>query len=616
MSKTPRAITSRRRSKRIVFLVSALTILALFVFYKSAPHTKTVSYYQSHKSELPDKTPHSEHALETSVRKDKTALRKKNRESVPPKSPNEAERLKKLQTFFQNYFKLLAENKPKHLIFNPRDKTPKVDKPREYGDSGIVNIAIHDHGEKFPLLSEAYLNDSLKLDYDFVQDMKKSHANVVAGIPTDFPPDVYKGTGIAFIGGNKFSWLSLLSIENLRQTGSTVPVELIIPFPEDYEVELCQEILPKLNAKCVLLSDVIGEEVLRKAELKGYEYKALALVASSFENVLLVDSDNVIIKNPDVLFLSEPFISTGMVMWPDFWKRVTHPQYYEIAGIELGDKWIRNGIDTYTDPSKYSTGEEDPNSGIPLHDRAGAIPDGSTESGQILVNKKTHSQAILLSIYYNVYGQDFYYPLFAQGAYGEGDKETFLGAVNFYKLPFYQVKKSVDVTGYWKPDNVYQGCGMLQYDPTIDYKLLQTYLEEENASQGSEDSWLKKAFKGEKYDPAKLEKRFTKRNSRVMFVHANFPKLDPAGLKFNNMLFLNGDPEKRVRFYQDQSGLTFDFELRQWRIIKKYFCDRAVFFNYLSGFEADSGKEYCEFVKKELAFLEDTTDWIDLHKLD
>ncbi|AOA63794.1 hypothetical protein KP2612_003888 [Komagataella phaffii] len=539
--------------------------------------------------------------------------------NFPKRSPQREKSLVELRKFYKNVLSIIINNKPAMPIENPRDPTPNENAlKRKFGKSGIINIALHDTDPSLPILSEAYLRDSLQLSPSFIASLSKSHSAVVKAFPPSFPANAYNGTGIVFIGGQKFSWLSLLSIENLRKTGSKVPVELIIPFAHEYEPQLCEEILPKLNATCVLLQETVGIDLLKSGHLKGYQFKSLALLASSFEQVLLVDSDNIIVENPDPIFDSEVFQRTGLVLWPDFWRRVTHPDYYKIAGIKLGSERVRHVVDSYTDPSLYTSSSEDPFTDIPLHDREGAIPDGSTESGQILISKTKHCQTILLSLYYNFFGPDYYYPLFTQGASGEGDKETFLAAANYYKLPFYNIKKGVDVIGYWKPDqSAYQGCGMLQYDPIVDYQNLQTFLKTHKGSRvnkleqseldkpGLLSRLIPKFFFRKTFDEHQLQSHFTKDRSKIMFIHSNFPKLDPFGLKLHNYLFVDQDTHKpRIRMYADQTGLSFDFELRQWIIIHEYFCEYPDFnLKYLENANVKP-QDLCMFIKEELNFLQ------------
>ncbi|GMG40425.1 unnamed protein product [Ambrosiozyma monospora] len=551
-----------------------------------------------------------------------------------PKSREDLVREKKLQEYFKNLIQIIKQNKPRagfELTSGARiiGSEDEFIFDRKYGSSGIINVAVHDHGQNFPILSESYLSKGLKIPVELSKELEKSHMFVVQELPNTYPEDLYHGEGIVMVAGGKFSWLALLSIENLRLVGSQLPVEVIVPTEKEYEKELCEVTFPKLNAKCLLLSDMLPEIKNSKLNIGGYQYKSMALLASSFEKVLLLDSDNIAVSNPDPLFNSEPFTKTGMVLWPDFWRRVTHPDYYKIIDKQLGSKRVRNLHDEVTPSHFYSTGKEDPINSIPLHDREGTIPDGSTESGQLLVNKKSHMMSLQLAFYYNFYGPRHYYPLLAQGSSGEGDKDTFYAAAHYFNHTVYQVKKAVDSIGYWNDQNTrYVGVGMIQYDPISDYDNLNHYetwlykRQQESRAQRKQQQQQQhrgffeslkhllvdreNQFDGSVYNEHTFPDYFTKSKSKPLFVHANIPKLDPVTLRKEKRLF---DPvtNHRVRLYKDQPRtLGFDFELRQWKLFERYFCEEGITLSYLK-IAGVSSSDYCEFIHSEIEFLEKTT---------
>lgn len=94
-------------------------------------------------------------------------------------------------------------------------------------------------------------------------------------------------------------------------------------------------------------------------------------------------------------------------------------------------------------------------------------PTGTTESGQILVSKRKHAKTLLLAAYYNTYGPDFYYPMLSQGAHGEGDKETFASAAEYFGAPYHRVKTMVKTLGFINKDrgSTFKHLVMIQHDP-------------------------------------------------------------------------------------------------------------------------------------------------------
>lgn len=524
-------------------------------------------------------------------------------------------RLDPIKKMFADLLPIITASAPKlgYQLQNEKDigirrgkfRLSKKIFPRTYGRNGVVNIAVHDTSDNFPILSKDFLNDCLYLPTDMFEVLKRSHEYFVSHIPESYAPKTYSGEGIVFIGGGKFSWLSLLSIENLRSAGSKLPIEVMIPQPEEYEPQLCETILPRLNAKCLLLYDIFPDIMSPDKKnkdgtgfkLTGYQYKSLSLLASTFEKVLFLDSDNIPVLNPDVLFHSEPFTSHGMILWPDFWRRVTHPMFYDLAGFNITERRVRNLMDKVTPPEVYTTGNEDPDTEIPLHDREGAIPDLSTESGQIIVDKKIYFKALLLSFYYNVYGPRHFYPLFSQGGNGEGDKETFIAASVYYNLPVYMMNKPVGVVGHWSDDD-YEGVGMIQYDPIID-KINEDHYKNEILRRISEE--------GENFHYGKMDffNYLNDAEARPMFFHSNYPKLDPISLFAENKLV---DPNgNQWRMYSDQPDIGFDFELKQWQLINKYFCSQDEPFEMKYLHDANvSMEKLCRAIESRLDFLYST----------
>ncbi|KAH3688484.1 hypothetical protein WICPIJ_000533, partial [Wickerhamomyces pijperi] len=90
---------------------------------------------------------------------------------------------------------------------------------------------------------------------------------------------------IPFIGGEKYSWLSLLSIKSLRSFGCNLPIEMVTPDANEYELEFCEELLPSLGGNCIVMEDVFGKELKTTLKFGGYQSKQLAIMASSSDEV-------------------------------------------------------------------------------------------------------------------------------------------------------------------------------------------------------------------------------------------------------------------------------------------------------------------------------------------
>ena len=245
---------------------------------------------------------------------------------------------------------------------------------------------------------------------------------------------LFSGTGIVTVAGGSYFAPAILSIRMLRKTNSTLPVQVFLRNKAEYEKKICQEVLPALNAECFVIQDHLRRN--NPVKVEHYQLKVLAILFSSYESVLYLDSDCMALLDPRELFDSEPFRSTGLVLWPDYWIATEDPVFYNIAGS-----------------SSFPKG----------------LPARSSEAGQLLISKQTHLSTLILASYYNIYGPGIYYPILSQGAAGEGDKETFLAAAVVLKRSYYRVRHRLGTVGYREADRKFHGTAMLQYHPADDY---------------------------------------------------------------------------------------------------------------------------------------------------
>ncbi|GMF65764.1 unnamed protein product [[Candida] boidinii] len=175
-----------------------------------------------------------------------------------------------------------------------------------------------------------------------------------------------------------------------------------------------------------------------------------------------------------------------------------------------------------------------------FHDFKGTIPNPTSESGMVMVNKIEHAETLLLILYYNIYGPDFYYPMITQGGAGEGDKDTFIAAAYALNKKVYQVKQGMSFIGYH--EDGFHSKALGQWDPTTPREL------------NTDD-------KGE-----------------VLFMHCSYPKLYPTQLEgelIKNKKDENED-EKEVQhrrmYVGENANSRYDFELELFEIMTQLIC--------------------------------------------
>ncbi|KAE8448957.1 hypothetical protein EG329_008753 [Mollisiaceae sp. DMI_Dod_QoI] len=411
-----------------------------------------------------------------------------------------------IQSLWSHWSKIIHDARPKtqHILLS--------------SNAYPLGIASSDHGSR-----EDPRNRVINPESD-IKSLRSSHSTFLKTLQTeDVVGDIFKGQGVVTVGGGEYFGPAIIGLHMLRKTGCTLPVEIFVADASEYEPSICEDYLPKYGARCLILSDFLHNgSTVPTFEVTHYQLKSLAMLFSSFAEILYLDSDSIPLFNPSTeLFSTEPYKSNGLVIWPDFWISTESPLFYTIAG---------------------------------LHSFPSNLPKTSSEAGQILFNKKTHLKTLLLAIYYNIYGPDTYYPLLSQGVLGQGDKETFMAAALVAGESYYRVKTGVASIGR-NDGKEFRGSGMIQHHP--------------------HDDFLRQASNNENGSEILV---------RPAFMHANTPKMNAGHLVDEGDLFsihrerlrlwgsreeqeklFGVDLEKVVWGLLVETGCELEFRIEEWR---------------------------------------------------
>ena len=383
----------------------------------------------------------------------------------------------------------------------------KVKTPASTAGSDAANSERKPHKQK------------LGLSQDVIDGLRNAHKSLLrdrGGLYgsrfSNQSRELFSGTGIVTIGGGS-NFPSVITSIRMTRKVSSLPIHVFLLTGDDYESEICKHVLPSLNAQCFILSHFFTKDTPIKATKP--QLKALAILFSSFETILYLDSDCFPVLDPAEVLSSEPFTSTGLITWPDYWVATEDPIFYTIAGL----------------------------SSFPS-----SLPGRSTESGSLLISKNLHLSSLLLACYYNIYGPSHYYPLLLQGALGDGDKETFLAASVVLGLPSYNVKEHVGTMGYFTHEGDFKGGAMVQHHPVDDSVA-------HNGTQATATDSHK---------------------CRPFLVHAHFPKLNPARLLDENVL--TSPTGKAIRIWGKKEDVERkfggrDIEKEVWKEMKSVGCE-------------------------------------------
>lgn len=209
-------------------------------------------------------------------------------------------------------------------------------------------------------------------------------------------PAHWSGRGIVIpAGGPKYFPCAWVSIRLLRELGCTLPIELWHLGPG----ELGPAERALVEPWGVRVVDAF--EVRRRhpmLRLNGWELKPFALLHSGFEQALLLDADNVPAVDPSYLFDSSEFARTGVVFWPDRWRKPGDPHRHLQP-----EAWSVCGLSPRNEPE--------------------------CESGQVLIDKRRCHRALRVALHLNEHSEYYY-------RYFYGDKDTYRVGCRLCDTPY------------------------------------------------------------------------------------------------------------------------------------------------------------------------------------
>jgi len=192
------------------------------------------------------------------------------------------------------------------------DAKPKCSLPND-----PVKAPLH----KFAGLKKSFRTrpDLLKIPQQDVDELRDAHKRYVRQLPELAAKLPYaKGTrGIVTMAVGEYLPVLVVSLRMLRRTGSGLPVEVYMRSRDGCERDVCERILPGLNARCLVMAEVL-DQVVTKVELAEGQLKVFAMVFSRFNQVVWMDADEIAVEMPERMLEGEPFVERGFVSWPDY----------------------------------------------------------------------------------------------------------------------------------------------------------------------------------------------------------------------------------------------------------------------------------------------------------
>ncbi len=232
-----------------------------------------------------------------------------------------------------------------------------------------------------------FLQGLIKLKMSDENQLRDSYREMLdqflRSIPA-FPEHRFQGRGIVLCGGGTVYFPCIwVCIRMLRNFGCTLPIELWYRGPREMTDEM-KALLEPYDVVCRDSFAVAREFPVRR--LDGWELKPYAILNSRFAEVLYIDADNVVVRNPEFLFDTVLYADTGALFWQDLPNDTSGLSYLKDNAWDL--------------------------LGLPFRDEP------PFESGQLLVDKRRCWRPLQLTLHLNEHS-DYYYTAFF------GDKDTF-----------------------------------------------------------------------------------------------------------------------------------------------------------------------------------------------
>jgi len=242
----------------------------------------------------------------------------------------------------------------------------------------------------------------------FVQRYRDLARRALQRIPT-YPSSRYTGRGIVICaGGLNYFPCAWVALRMLRHLGCSLPIELWHLGRDEITSEMVDLVAP-FGASCVDALALRAQLPVRR--LGGWELKPYAILSTCFEEVLLLDADNVPIVDPEFLFEVSPYVETGAIFWPDYARFRPDRSVWEVFGVP------------YRDEPEF-------------------------ESGQVVVNKHRCWAPLQLAMHYNEHSEYYY-------RHVHGDKDTYHMAWRYLQQPYAMPPYAIRSLG---------GCVMCQHD--------------------------------------------------------------------------------------------------------------------------------------------------------
>jgi len=229
----------------------------------------------------------------------------------------------------------------------------------------------------------------------------------------------YKGRGIVLCTGSFHFRFARSTVDSLRNVIKTdLPIEIFYNGESDLSLAHRKQLEEYDRVFCTDITQYFDNDILF---INGWAIKPFALLASRFEEVILIDADSAYIRDPALWFEDEGYKETGTLLFKD---RTLYP------GPHRGSEWLHSWM---KEPGEYAKNSRFYNE----------LSSHELESSTVVVNKNKRLLGLLLTCKFNerkIRDRVVYQNVF-------GDKETYWMAYDMAREPYSVLPRPIAYIG-------------------------------------------------------------------------------------------------------------------------------------------------------------------------
>eukprot|EP00042_Codosiga_hollandica_P048830 m.554113 g.554113 ORF g.554113 m.554113 type:complete len:461 (-) comp57747_c0_seq5:28-1410(-) len=264
-------------------------------------------------------------------------------------------------------------------------------------------------------------------DVEWRDELLRVRAN-----PLCYPAGGFSGTGIVMSAASEDEWLAAyLGIRALRNLhNSSLPVEIFHFGAAERHQQLSELVLDLAGVRIVDVNASHPE--LQLVGFGGAVVKPIAIMLSTFEEVLWLDADNVPLLDPAALFAGETFRSEGVVLWQHYCSTISvAPSAYQMFSIPKPEPFLAR-------PSEDVLG---------FLDKSCSNADLEIDDGQMLWNKRLAWRALNIAAFVAINHRLFI------GRFFDNLRSSFTFALRLAEISWFTVGAAPILIGVLGPDS-------------------------------------------------------------------------------------------------------------------------------------------------------------------